>query len=71
MNKSLEQGSNISKMLDSCQLSISKFLEDTLLVILSPFASLRVNSAKNLKGYWKRKVRIEGCRENHQDIGWD
>jgi len=49
MNESLEQGYNISKMLDSCQLSNLGFFKDTLLVIVSPFASLRVNSGKNLK----------------------
>jgi hypothetical protein len=54
MNESLEQGYNISKMLDSCQLSNLGFFKDTLLVIVSPFASLRVNSGKNLKAILER-----------------
>jgi hypothetical protein len=63
---------NISKRLDSCQPSNLKILKDTLLVILSPFASLRVNSAKNLKAVQdlKRKKRdIENGRKEWSHTG--
>jgi len=35
MNEFSEQGSNISKRLNSCQLFNEKFLKDTLLVIVN------------------------------------
>jgi len=46
MNESLEQGNNISKMLDSCQLSNLGFFKDTLLVIVNEREESKGNTGR-------------------------